>query len=96
MKTLKPFDTAQFLDNDTVITAYLAAALEDPNPKVFLSALGEVAKAKGMKKIAQDANLSRESLYKALRPEAKPRYETIYRVMAALGVKLIIAPLSVQ
>lgn len=88
MTTIAPFDIADYLDNDEVITEYLNAALEDPDPAMFLVALGNVARAQGMTKLAKDSGLGRESLYKALAPGAKPRYDTIYRIVRALGVSL--------
>jgi probable addiction module antidote protein len=88
--TYAPFDPADYLDNDTVIAEYLSAAIEDPNPAVFLAALGDVAKARGMAQVAKDSGLGRESLYKALSTGAHPRYETISAVLRALGVKLAI------
>ena len=69
---------------------YLTAALEDPNPEVFLIAMANVAKARGIAKVAQDSGPGRESLYKALAPGAKPRYETVRKLMDALGVKLTV------
>jgi probable addiction module antidote protein len=83
-----PFDPAEFLDIDEVVAEYLTAAMEDPNPDVFLAALGDVAKARGMAQIARDTGLGRESLYKALSSGAHPRYETVKAVLAALGVRL--------
>ena len=85
------FDASAYLDNDEVIAEYLSAALEDENPDVFLAALGHVAKAKGMAAIAEKTGLGRESLYKALAPGAKPRYDTILKVLHSLGVKLTIS-----
>jgi probable addiction module antidote protein len=91
MKTnIKPFDAAEYLDNDEVIAEYLSAAADDPNPDVFLAALGDVAKARGMAQIAKDSGLGRESLYKALSSGAHPRYETVQAVLRALGVKLAV------
>ena len=84
------FDIAEYLDNEEVITEYLSAAAEDPNPDVFLAALGDVAKAKGMTQIARESGLGRESLYKALSKGAHPRFETINAVIRALGVKIAI------
>jgi probable addiction module antidote protein len=84
------FDAADYLDNDEVIADYLSAAIEDPNPDVFLAALGDVAKARGMAQIAKDAGLGRESLYKALSSGAHPRYETISAVLRVLGVKFAV------
>ncbi len=89
-ETFAPFDAAAYLDSDEVIAEYLTAAAEDPNPEVFLAALGDVAKARGMAQIAKDAGLGRESLYKALSAGAHPRYETVTAVLHALGVKFAI------
>jgi probable addiction module antidote protein len=88
--TYAPFDPADYLDNDEVIAEYLSAAVEDQNPDVFLAALGDVAKARGMATIAKDAGLGRESLYKALEAGAHPRYETVSAVLRALGVRFAI------
>ena len=85
-----PFDAAATLDTPAAIAEYLTAAAEDPNPEVFLAALGDVAKARGMAQIAKDAGLGRESLYKALSSGAHPRYETIKAVLHALGVKFAV------
>jgi len=87
--TYKPFDAAAYLDNDAVIAEYLSAA-EDPNADVFVAALGDVAKARGMAQIAKDSGLGRESLYKTLSAGAHPRFETINSVLHALGVKFAV------
>lgn len=92
MPKVKQFDTSAFLDDDEVIAEYLTAALEDSNPDVFLAAVGQVAKTRGMGAIAEGAGLGRESLYKALTPGAKPRYDTVLRVLQSLGVKLSVTP----
>ena len=86
-----PYSSADYLDNEQVIAEYLAAAMEDPNPDVFLLAVANVAKARGIAKIAKDSGLGRESLYKTLMPGAKPRYETLRKIVEALGVKWTIA-----
>jgi len=86
----KPFDAAAYLDNDAVVAEYLSAAAEDPNSEVFVAALGDVAKARGIAQIAKDAGLSRESLYKTLRAGANLRFETINSVLQALGVKFAV------
>lgn len=84
------FDAVDYLDSEELIAEYLAAALEDVNPDVFLAALADVAKARGISAIAQSSGLGRESLYKALAPGAKPRYETIMKVLHGLGVRLTV------
>jgi len=83
-----PFDAVDYLDDEEVIAEYLTAALEDPNPDLFLVAVRDVARARGMAQLARDTGLGRESLYKALAPGAKPRYDTVLKVLRALGVKL--------
>lgn len=87
---LKDFDPSAFLDCDELIAEYLTAALEDSNPDVFLSAVSNVAKARGMTVIAESTGLGRESLYKAFAPGSKPRYETVLKVLRSFGVKLTV------
>lgn len=84
-----PFDAADYLDNEETIAEFLTASLEDPNPDVFLLALRDIAKARGMAELAKASGLGRESLYKALAPGSKPRYETIMKVMHGLGIALL-------
>jgi probable addiction module antidote protein len=92
MTKLAPFDIADHLDNEEVIAEYLTVALEDPDPAMFLAAVRNVARARGMAQLARDSGLGRESLYKALSPGAKPRYDTVIRLMHALGVSLGVHP----
>ena len=87
------FNVAEYLDNDEVIAEYLTAAAEDENTDVLLSALAEVAKARGMSQVAAAAGLGRESLYKALAPGSHPRFETIAAVLLALKVRLSVTPI---
>jgi probable addiction module antidote protein len=87
---LAPFDASRHLDSDAVIAEYLAAALEDPNPDMFLRAVANVAKTRGMATVAEASGLGRESLYKALAPGAKVRYETVRKLVDSLGVKLTV------
>ena len=86
------FDAADYLNDEETIAEYLTAALEDPNPDVFLAAIRDVARARGMAQLAKDAGLGRESLYKALTPGAKPRYDTVLKLLHALGVKISATP----
>lgn len=85
------FDPSEFLDSEELIAEYLTAALEDENPDVFLAAVGNVAKARGMSTIAERTGLGRESLYKAMAPGAKPRYDTVLKVLHSLGVKVTVS-----
>lgn len=92
MAKFAPFDAADYLDDEETIAEYISAALEDSNPDVFLAAVPDVARARGMAQLAKDAGLGRESLYKALTPGAKPRYDTMLKLLHALGVKLSASP----
>ncbi len=86
-KTTK-FDIAEYLDDDEMITEYLNTVLEEGDSTDIVTALGHVAKALGMSKIAEETGLSRPSLYKALSEGAKPRFETILKVLRAVGGNL--------
>ena len=86
------FDAARYLDDDAAIAEYMTAVLEADDPDLLLLAMNDVARAKGMAQVAKDAGVSRESLYKALAPGAKPRFETVMKVARALGVKFAVLP----
>ena len=81
------FDASRYLDDDEAIAEYMTAVLETGDANLLLMALADIARAKGMAQVARDAGLGRESLYKALAPGAKPRFETVMKVARALGVK---------
>ena len=91
-RKLVAFDAARYLNDDAAITEYLTAVLEADDPDLLLLALNDVARAKGMAQVARDAGLGRESLYKALTPGAKPRFETVMKVARALGVRFTAQP----
>lgn len=86
------FDPAEFLENEEAISAYLTEALETTDPAFIADALGVVARAKGMKQIAEDAGLSRESLYRALSGKGNPEFATVLKVISALGLRLSATP----
>jgi len=90
IKTL-PWDTADYLKTDRDIAYYLEAVFEDGDPALVAAALGDIARAKGMTKIANAAGLGRESLYKALSADGNPELATVLKVMRALGLKLKVA-----
>lgn len=92
-ETYAPLEIADYLDSEETIIGYLAALLEEGNPRAFAAGLGDVARARGMSQIARDAGLSRESLYKALSGERNPELGTVMGVMRALGLKLVPAGL---
>ena len=86
------FDAAKYLNDDEAVAEYMTAVLEANDADLLLLALSDVARAKGMAQVAKDAGLGRESLYKALAPGAKPRFETVMKVARALGVKFTAQP----
>jgi len=85
---LLPFDAARYLTDNEAIAEYINAVLETGESDLLLMALGDVARARGMAQVAKDTGLGRESLYKALAPGAKPRFDTVLKVARALGVRL--------
>ena len=89
---LLPFDAARYLTDDAAIAEYMTIVLEADDPDLLLLAMGDVARAKGMAQVAKGAGLGRESLYKALAPGAKPRFDTVLKVARALGVRLSAHP----
>lgn len=90
---LAEFDASELLGSEEDIAAYLTTVLEENDPALLAAALGDIARARGMSQVAKEAGIAREALYKALRPGSEPRFETISRVCAALGVRLVAQPL---
>ncbi|MDE1008178.1 MAG: putative addiction module antidote protein [Paraburkholderia fungorum] len=86
------FDASHYLDSEEMIAEYLNAALEESDADVLLAAIADIAKARGIAKVAADAGLGRESLYKTLAPGSKPRMDTVFKLLRALGVKLNAVP----
>ena len=93
METSK-FDIADYLDSNEMIAGYLNPVLEEGDNVDMIVALGHIAKAIGMTKIAEETGLSRPSLYKALSDGAKPQFSTIMKVIKAVGGQIKISPLS--
>lgn len=89
---LPEFDMAQQLKSEEDIAAFVTMAIEEGDAAELAHALGVAAKARGMSEIAKKTGITREALYKALKPNAKPRFDTISRVCAALGVRLVAQP----
>ena len=89
---LPEFDAAPYLDGEAAIAAYLTDILEANDGALLAAALGDIARARGMTEIAKSAGITREALYKALRPGSAPRFDTVSRVCAALGVRLVAQP----
>jgi probable addiction module antidote protein len=88
----KPWDASEYLDSEEAVAAYLDAAFEDGDPRLIATALGDVARARGMSEIAVKAGLSRESLYRALSKDGNPELATVLKVVRALGMRISIDP----
>ena len=91
---LVPFDAARYLNDETAIAEYMTIVLAAEDQDLLLLALSDIARAKGMSHVAKESGLGRESLYKALTPGAKPRFDTVVKVAKALGVRLTAEPIS--
>lgn len=87
-KKLEKFDVSDYLDNERIITEYLTSILETGNISLLISAIGDIAKARGMGQVAEKSGLGRESLYKALKSDSQPRFETIVKVLDSLDIKV--------
>jgi probable addiction module antidote protein len=92
---LPEFDVTEHLEDDQAIAEYLTIVLEEDDPALLAAAMGDIARARGMTEIAKASGIAREALYKALRVDAQPRFDTINRVCHALGVKLVAKPIEV-
>ncbi|MCB1009948.1 MAG: putative addiction module antidote protein [Acidobacteria bacterium] len=86
------FDAARYLEDESAMAAYLEAALDEGDATVVAAALGDIARAKGMTRIARATGLGRESLYKSLSATGNPELATVLRVVAALGLELRAVP----
>ncbi|MYG39777.1 MAG: putative addiction module antidote protein [Nitrospira sp. SB0677_bin_15] len=84
----RPWDAADYLETEEDIVLYLEAAFEDGAPGLIAAALGDMARAKGMTKVAAEAGLGRESPDKALAPDGNPEFATVLKVMRALSLRL--------
>jgi probable addiction module antidote protein len=90
LKTTK-WDAADHLDSPEAMAAYLEAVFEDGDPALIAAALGDVARARGMTKVAKQAGLTRASLYKALSEDGRPEFATVLKVLQALGFRMTVA-----
>lgn len=86
--TFRPYDTANYLDSEDAIVGYLKATCEDGTPNEIARALGTIARARNMTRLAEQTGLSRQALYKALSGEGNPEFATIVKVAEALGLRV--------
>jgi probable addiction module antidote protein len=94
MVEVSKFDAAEYLKTPEMIAVYLTDAFETDDPVFISLAIGTAARAKGMAEVAKAAGVSRESLYKSLNGQSKPEFDTVRRVLTALGIKLVAEPIS--
>lgn len=87
LKTTR-WDSAEYLQTEEDIAAYLDAVLGEDDPALVAHALGVIARAKGMSQVARETGLGRESLYKALSAEGNPEFSTVFKVIKALGLRM--------
>ena len=92
IQELALFDVADYLKSDKDLAQYLNAVLEDGDPTLFVAAIGDIAKAKGMMEISKKSGVTREALYRARKIGSQPRFETVAKVIQALGMKLVVRP----
>lgn len=92
--SLPDFDAAQYLGDEATIAAYLTDILQANDAGLLAAALGDIARARGMSSIAESAGITREALYKALRADSAPRFDTVSKVCTALGVRLVVKPIA--
>jgi putative addiction module killer protein/probable addiction module antidote protein len=88
---LKTWDIQDHLKSPSDIAAYLDAALQENDPDFFLAAIGDVIKARGAKEVAASMGHGDKSLYKSIKPGAKPKYDTVFKMINALGLKLTVS-----
>ena len=91
IKTTK-WDVLDYLDSEESIAYYLSAAIDENDPKALLMAIGDVVRARGVNEMAKKMKVGRESLYKSFSGKAKPNFETVYKALNTLGVKMNIVP----
>lgn len=91
---LPELDIAELLDNEEVMAAYLSDIMASGDSALIMSALGDIARARGMSALARETGLSRESLYKTFKPGTEPRFDTVLKVMSALKLSLKATPVA--
>lgn len=92
VKELPELDIAELLDSEEVMAAYLSDIMASGDSALIMSALGDIARAKGMSALSRETGLSRESLYKTFKPGTEPKFDTVLKVMSALKLSLKATP----
>lgn len=94
MRKAAKWDASEYLESEADIAAYLNAALEDGDISVIATALGDIARAKGMTQLAKETGITRDGLYKALSPTDNPSFDTVQKVVRAFRLRLSITPIN--
>lgn len=94
IKTLPKYEAADYLRTEEALVTFINEFLADCDARMFAEAILVACKAKGMTEVAGKASIARESLYKALRPESQPRFDTMLKVLNAIGLRLLVQPIG--
>lgn len=86
------WDAADYIETKDDVFEYLAAAIEENNPEFLISALGDIARSKGMTRLSRELNLDRKGLYKAFSPDGNPSFLTVAKVAHSLGYRIALVP----
>ncbi len=92
MTKFSQFDASEYLTDEKTIAEYIATAAQDGDPRILISALEDVVKARGMARVAEDAGLGRASFYKVFRESSKPQFDTVYKIFKALNLRMVFVP----
>ncbi|SFM80331.1 addiction module antidote protein [Rugamonas rubra] len=96
IKALPKYEAADYLRTEEALVAFINEFLADSDATMFAEAILVACKAKGMTEVASKAGIARESLYKALRPQSQPRFDTILKVLHAIGLRLVVQPICAE
>ncbi len=91
-----PFNVSDYMESKEDVLEYLKVVLEDEDPAFFITCVADIAKSKGMAKVARDAGMSRQGLYKALAPNSQPQWTTVFSILRALGLGLTLQAVPVE
>ena len=92
MTNVTSFDISEYLDSPELIAQYLNVTIESGSDELLYKAIGDIAKAKGMSHLAKETGLGRESLYKSLSASGSPKFSTISKIIASLGLEIDFKP----
>ena len=91
-ETFSKFDPAEYINSKEAVIAHIEVALEENNTELLMAVIGDIARSKGMTKIARELGVSREGLYRSLAPNGNPSFETVFKLLDILGLQLKVEP----